>query len=78
MVITSIHDSITKYCRVHISSNEVFVKILKKLSIVQKEMIPHGTQTDFRWEKNKTNLFLKNTITQKQKNVILQLSPISN
>ena len=31
----------TMYSRVHISSNEVFSKILKKPSIVQKKMIPH-------------------------------------
>ncbi len=30
-----------KYSRVHISSDEVFSKILKKPSIVQKKMIPH-------------------------------------
>jgi hypothetical protein len=29
------------YSRVHISSDEVFSKILKKPSIVQKKMIPH-------------------------------------
>jgi hypothetical protein len=29
------------YSRVHISSDEVFSKILRKLSIVQKKMIPH-------------------------------------
>jgi hypothetical protein len=30
-----------KYSRVHISLDEVFSKILKKPSIVQKKMIPH-------------------------------------
>ena len=30
-----------KYSRVHISWNEVFSKILKKPSIVQKKMMPH-------------------------------------
>jgi hypothetical protein len=29
------------YSRAHISSDEVFSKILKKPSIAQKEMIPH-------------------------------------
>ena len=29
------------YSRVHISSDEVFSKILKKPPIVQKKMIPH-------------------------------------
>ena len=29
------------YSRVHISSDEVFSKILKKRFIVQKKMIPH-------------------------------------
>jgi hypothetical protein len=31
----------SSYSRVHISSDEVFSKILKKPSIVQKKMIPH-------------------------------------
>ena len=29
------------YSRVHISSDEVFSKIMKKPSIVQKKLIPH-------------------------------------
>ena len=32
---------VTRYSRVHISSDEVFSKILKKPSIVKKKMIPH-------------------------------------
>ena len=32
------------YSRVHISSDEVFSKILKKPSIVQKKIIPHIRQ----------------------------------
>jgi hypothetical protein len=36
-----IHVTLTYYSRVHISSDEVFPKILKKPSIVQKKMIPH-------------------------------------
>ena len=34
-------ENMSTYSRVHISSDEVFSKILKKLSIVQKTMIPH-------------------------------------
>ena len=30
-----------KYSRLHIRSDEIFFKIMKKPSIVQKEMIPH-------------------------------------
>ena len=37
----------TMYSRVHISSDEVFSKILKKPSIVQKKMIPHMKGLDF-------------------------------
>jgi hypothetical protein len=33
--------SFLKYSRVHISSDEVFSKILKKPSTVQKKIIPH-------------------------------------
>ena len=32
---------VIRYSRVHISSDEVFSKILKKPSIVQKKMMPH-------------------------------------
>ena len=33
--------NVDNYSRVHISSDEVFSKILKKPSTVQKKMIPH-------------------------------------
>ena len=36
-----------RYSRVHISSDSLFSKILKKQSIVQKKMIPHIKGLDF-------------------------------
>ena len=44
-----------KYSRVQKSWNEIFFKILKKPSIVQKKMIPHIKGLDFpqRWSKKK-------------------------
>ena len=45
------------YSRVHISSDEVFSKILKKPTIVQKKMIPHmKDKVIFVLEKYKKNL----------------------
>ena len=38
---SSYHGPYFIYSRVHISSDEVFSKILKKPSIVRKKMIPH-------------------------------------
>ena len=51
-----------KYNCVHIISDEVFSKILKKPSIMQKEMIPHKL---FSLGKNKQKTYLKNTKNQK-------------
>ena len=65
-----------KYSRVHISSDEVFSKILKKPSIVQKKMIPHikGLQFSMKWSKKKIqNGRLKNSKWPPQKNLIFQL-----
>jgi hypothetical protein len=51
------------YSRVHISSDEVFSKIQKKLSIVQKKLIPHmKAKVVFIGKKQKQNFFLKKKI----------------
>ena len=44
------------YSRVHISSDEVFSKILKKPSIVKKKMIPHMKAFGL-FNKMKQNIF---------------------
>ena len=65
-ILTEIHlkSSILKYLKcstyyscVHISSNEVFSKILKKPSIVQKKWYLIWKPRLFHWKKNKTEFF---------------------
>ena len=58
----------TKYSRVHISSDEVFSKILKKPSILQKKMIPHMKAF---------GLLKKNSKWPPKKKVIFQLRQFS-
>ena len=49
------------YSRVHISSDSLFSKILKKPFIVQKKMMPHinGLLFSLRWSKKNQNGWLK-------------------
>ena len=68
------------YSRVHISSDEVFSKILRKPSIVQKKMIPHmKAKVVFIGKKQKQIFFLKNTIQngRLKKKLIFQLCQFS-
>ena len=63
------------YSPVHISWNEVFSKILKKPSIVQKRMIPHMKAFSLFIDKKQNKIFEKPN-NQKQ-NVIFQLHQFS-
>ena len=68
------------YSRVQKSWNEVFFKILKKPSIVQKKMIPHMKGLDFSqgWSKKKIKMTdLENSKWPPQKNLIFQLRQFS-
>ena len=68
------------YSRVHKSSDSFFSKILEKLSIVQKKMIPHIKGLDFsqRWSKKKFKMAdLENSKWPPQKNLIFQLRQFS-
>ena len=65
-----------RYSRVHKSSDSFFSKILEKLSIVQKKMIPHIKGLDFsqRWSKMAD---LENSKWPPQKNLVFQLRQFS-
>jgi hypothetical protein len=67
------------YSRVHISSDEVFSKILKKPSIVQKKMIPHMKAFGlFNKMKQKNTFFEKKSKWPPKKKIIFQLLQFSN
>ena len=52
------------YCRVHISSDSLFSKILKKPSIVQKKMIPHMVTLGLFDKMKKKRIFFLNKKNQ--------------
>ena len=54
------------YSRVHISWNEVFSKILKKPSIVQKWMIPHMKAFSLFIDKKQNKFFFEKPNNKKQ------------
>ena len=68
------------YSRVHISSDSLFSKILKRPFIVQKKMMPHIKGLDFsqRWGKKKFKMAdSENSKWPPQKNLIFQLRQFS-
>jgi len=68
------------YSRAHKSSDSFFSKILEKLSIVQKKMIPHinGLHFSMRWSKKKFKMAnLENSKWPPQKNLVFQLRQFS-
>jgi hypothetical protein len=74
------NQSTETYSRVHISSDEVFSKMLKKPSIVQKKMLPHMKAFGlFKKMKQKEFFFRKkkNSKWPPKKKVIFQLRQFS-
>jgi hypothetical protein len=71
---------VKNYSRVHISLDEVFSKILKKPSIVQKKMIPHMKAFGLlnKMKQKKKNSEKKNSKWPPEKRVIFQLRQFSN